>query len=169
MRSPNIAQWKNSPRWRSENRLLLEERSKLIDVVSLSEGQSTLDVQGLSESLLPVSLVLPIKMKLSSRMIDFRLASKGPYHYFPPTTAFLPIIRRRDRTRTSRVIAAVEDIKGERFLTLSILSGVGLLHICASLWRGCRSYSRFFRSQFERQHWLQLIYTIRSSSHRVFY
>lgn len=67
----------------------LWRKTKLIDLVSPCEGQSALDLQRLSKQpFVCASLVLPIKMKLSSRMIDSRLPRKGC------AIIFLPLLRR---------------------------------------------------------------------------
>ena len=62
----------------------------MIDFASPCEGlESALDLQRLSkESFTYSPLVLPIKMKLSSRMIDSRLLRKGH------AIIFLPLLRR---------------------------------------------------------------------------
>lgn len=61
----------------------------MIDLASPCEGQSALDLQRLSkEPFACAPLVLPIKMKLSSRMIDSRLPRKGR------AIIFLPLLRR---------------------------------------------------------------------------
>lgn len=135
----------------------LWRKPKLIDLVSLWEGRSALDLQRLSkEPFAGAPLVLPIKMKLSSRMIDSRLPRKGC------AIIFLPLLRRsylsyedtieRVQLGLSRRLRGYQ---GGTFLTLSILNGVGSLHICASLWRGwcCRFYSRF-KSQWNWSIWL---------------
>lgn len=82
----------------------------------------------------------------------FSSASKGPYHYFPPTTAFLPIIRRRDRTRTSRVIAAVVGgIKGERSSLCQFSTELGCYISAHRFDADDVELIRVFRLQFKRQ------------------
>lgn len=82
----------------------------------------------------------------------FSSASKGPYHYFPPTTAILPITRRRDRTRTSRVIAAVGGIKRERSSLCQFSTELGCYISARRFDADDADLIRVFRSQYERQH-----------------
>lgn len=112
-------------------------------------------------------LVLPIKMKLSSRMIDSRLPRKGSaiiflFHSGDP--AYRTKTRQNARTTQPGLLRGGRGWRRETFLTLSILNGVGSRYTSARRFDAddvadfirnfaslvCRSSARLFRTIYVR-------------------
>lgn len=95
---------KRSTRWQSENRLLVEENQIDWSCKSLQRTECSGSTETIERALCLCPLPSPpCPANKNETLITydrFSSASKGPCHYFPPsTTAILPIIRRHERVQ----------------------------------------------------------------------